>query len=548
MAYRSRPLRNSISGKVSLGLGLMVVALGLVSLLSLYGFFSLNAGLDLLSKQSVPKIVEGAKVTSDINELLTETERLLAANNDPARRSSYSKITANIKVISEAVRRSSIADETMNSRIIALKETLSELNELVAARIEMTSQTEKAVGRLFSYAEELGAFKVESSRSSGNSASQDDVSNWNVVSMRIVNLAGKSVTLKSLYKVKRVRTELEKLFRELDRLSFLMPVQKREKAQILAKRLNGLVLEEAGVITLMTLQVETALQNSGRGNFARSLVDDTTSTLITTFNKQISGVSDRTNALTKQGNLLALTFSALSLVSFVIAALVVLFFQRKVIKRLTKLNATILARVAGRDVEIEQSGNDEITDMAQSFLFYENEVNLREAKLTDIAMKDVLTGAGNRRHFMQKGQDLIDLSSRFDHPLALMMLDIDHFKNVNDTYGHQAGDEVLKHVADVCKGILRSVDVFGRIGGEEFAAVLPETRIDQAVIVAERIRSEIAKEKSHFEGQDISCSVSIGVSHFQKDSGDGLEDLMKKADAALYEAKESGRNRVMKTA
>jgi len=534
--------RKSISRKVSLGLGVMVSTLALISLMSLYGFFSLSAGLRLLSKESVPQIVEGALVTSSINSLLTETERLLAARNEPTRRSSYSKITDNIKNLREVIQGSSIADETMKSRIVALNETLSELNELVSTRIETTGQTEKSVGRLFAFAEELGATKVTSNGPRNSDESRSRMSDWNTISMKIVNLSGKAKTLQSLYKVKRLDKELQKLFKELDGIASEMSSLDRQKTQAMAQRLKVLVLGSEGVIPLVTLQVETTLQYSGRGNFARNLVEDTTSTLITAFNKQLSEISKRTNAITQQGNMLALSFSVLAFISFTAALLVVMYFRKNVINRLIDLNASILAKVNGQEVEIKQTGNDEITDMAQSFLFYEGEVSSREEKLIELAMKDSLTGAGNRRYFMQKGAELLAVSSRFDHELALLMMDIDYFKNVNDTYGHQVGDEVLKKVSETCNAILRNIDVFGRIGGEEFAAIFPETSMDGAMIAAEKIRSEIAKETWTVEGHKINCSVSIGVVRFDKGRSDDLDAMMKRADDALYEAKESGRN------
>lgn len=124
------------------------------------------------------------------------------------------------------------------------------------------------------------------------------------------------------------------------------------------------------------------------------------------------------------------------------------------------------------------------------------------------------------------------------------MMDIDHFKQINDTHGHKVGDLVLKKLADVCRMMLREVDIIGRIGGEEFALLLPETSIEEATEVAERLRVTIASDNLPIENQlPISFTVSIGISSM-KSPDNNLDVLLNMADKGLYVAKNSGRNRV----
>ena len=170
-----------------------------------------------------------------------------------------------------------------------------------------------------------------------------------------------------------------------------------------------------------------------------------------------------------------------------------------------------------------------------------------EARLKELASVDPLTGVANLRYFMERAQYDLARIWRYGGALSLMLLDVDHFKRVNDSFGHAAGDQVLRGMAAVCRETLRDSDLVGRIGGEEFAIVLPETPVDGAVGVAERIRHLV--EDAHFGYDDklIDVTVSIGVAGCGRE-GETVEELMKRADVALYDAKRSGRNRVITAA
>ncbi|MDI9569539.1 MAG: diguanylate cyclase [Pseudomonadota bacterium] len=164
-----------------------------------------------------------------------------------------------------------------------------------------------------------------------------------------------------------------------------------------------------------------------------------------------------------------------------------------------------------------------------------------EAKLLDMNLRDSLTGAYNRRFLAARLKEEIDRHKRYGRTLSLLMLDIDYFKNVNDTYGHHCGDSVLKSICEVISAMLRNVDLLIRFGGEEFCCLLPETDLAAAMILAERIRKSIEQEVFRFEGREIRLTVSLGVHELHADH-DSPESLLRNADKALYRAKETGRN------
>lgn len=166
-----------------------------------------------------------------------------------------------------------------------------------------------------------------------------------------------------------------------------------------------------------------------------------------------------------------------------------------------------------------------------------------EDELTRLATTDTLTGAHNRHSFFVRGEAEVARARRHHRPLAALMFDIDLFKQVNDRWGHAVGDELLAVVGRACRAALRSEDLFGRIGGEEFAVLLPEVDRDAASSAAERLRERVAALRVSGDGEKVSVTVSIGVSEFGPDDR-GLDDLLKRADDALYAAKRAGRNRV----
>ncbi|PWF55319.1 diguanylate cyclase [Massilia glaciei] len=168
-----------------------------------------------------------------------------------------------------------------------------------------------------------------------------------------------------------------------------------------------------------------------------------------------------------------------------------------------------------------------------------------EEELRRLSVTDSLTGVANRRHLMALGEREIERRRRSTKPLSLLMLDIDHFKRVNDTYGHPAGDCVIRAVASRCAALLRSTDTVGRIGGEEFAIMLPMTPLAAAHELAERIRREIAAKVVPWEDTGIAFTVSIGLAQVNDNSSD-FASLVGRADAALYAAKQGGRNRTVK--
>jgi diguanylate cyclase (GGDEF)-like protein len=181
-------------------------------------------------------------------------------------------------------------------------------------------------------------------------------------------------------------------------------------------------------------------------------------------------------------------------------------------------------------------------------LSYSDEIEREyHAKLFDFAARDALTGMYNKRFIVNELENYCRIARRSQRAFSVILLDIDDFKQINDRFGHLAGDEYLKRLAGLIRDTLRDQDIAGRIGGEEFLIVLPETAIEGAMQLAVRLRMNVEGFVLTVQGQDVRTTISAGVCQYQRGMKD-VKELLDLADQALYEAKRSEKNRVMRAA
>jgi diguanylate cyclase (GGDEF)-like protein len=226
--------------------------------------------------------------------------------------------------------------------------------------------------------------------------------------------------------------------------------------------------------------------------------------------------------------------------------LIMLVIRQKVLVPIEYLLQVIKHFTKGDgDIQLKRYYDDEVGEMSNKFFIMKEKLDEDMQKIRDLAEKDSLTGIYNRRTFFKEAQNAIELMQNGSKHASLMILDIDFFKNINDTYGHIIGDKVLSHVVRNIEDQLSSSDIFARYGGEEFIILLPNREIDNAKILAQLICDTIAS--TPYMGSNellrINITLSIGVAYY--DTSLPLEDTIKIADEALYEAKESGRNKVV---
>jgi len=212
-------------------------------------------------------------------------------------------------------------------------------------------------------------------------------------------------------------------------------------------------------------------------------------------------------------------------------------FQNTIDKRWYQCHDQAITWVDGRLVRMEIA-----TDITELKLV-EKELEAAKNLAEELARKDELTGLNNRRAFFDQGNHIFKQAIRFKHPISVIMMDIDHFKNINDNHGHSVGDKVLIVIAELLQSMVREIDVVARIGGEEFAFVLPETDLDEATNLAERLRLEIEKTIVEHNETTLNITASFGIVSSPA-KNETLESMLTKSDDALYIAKKKGRNQI----
>jgi len=197
-----------------------------------------------------------------------------------------------------------------------------------------------------------------------------------------------------------------------------------------------------------------------------------------------------------------------------------------------------------RDITLRKQAEVELQYTKVGLEKANKELQTALAREQELAHTDSLTGINNRRHLYELAEHEFEIALRYQQPFSILMFDIDHFKRVNDTFGHTAGDRILQQVTQVTCAKLRSADVIGRYGGEEFVIILPMTNAQQAYPLAERIRLAAEAIRVPTEKGDAAVTLSIGIVEIQKGAQTGsVESLIRRADEVMYAAKQAGRNR-----
>ena len=518
----------------------LIVSLIVVSALGLGAFAGFREALNNLSDRRVPRIIQGSRLAESTNQLIFEVERLVGSDSDAGRRIASSNVDAQLSAIAALLETEEFSQSRLSEPFRVLETNLAELDTLIETRLKVYQRNEAFHEILLKYPEATHRLLKEIHKT-GLAESEIETA-WSDRVMEIISDSGAAMIQTNLSQIGQSEQSLRKAYASLRAASSRSP----SFGRLVGDFEDG--LEESlfggeGLIALLKERATVSRQTAGKSNFARSLAGDFRATSAVMFNELVTAAADNALALSRIVSRTLVAFVAAILAASIAFLVVTLNFRRHLILRLVNLNSAILQRVAGTAVSLTAEGNDEISDMTRSFLYYEDEVNKREMALKELATTDSLTGISNRRHFLESAGKELEKAERFGRPISLLMLDIDLFKTINDQYGHPVGDAVIKSVVAACRGRIRRVDLFGRMGGEEFAILMPETDGESGLEVAQRIREEVERSVCKVGVLRLSTTVSIGIASASRHGYD-LVELMKSADAAMYVAKNSGRNQV----
>ena len=215
------------------------------------------------------------------------------------------------------------------------------------------------------------------------------------------------------------------------------------------------------------------------------------------------------------------------------------------VEDLNSTNGTFVNEQRIRSQQMSDADQVRFGDAIYKFLAGTNIESAYHEAIHNMAIQDGMTGIHNKRFFMEFLEREIAVASRHGHPLTLVMFDVDHFKKVNDSFGHLAGDAVLKDLSMRIRPRIRREDLFARYGGEEFACVLPSTPLPGGIVFADQLRSLVETKPCSFEDKQIPFTISLGVTTLHRETGVDPAGLIKRADDNLYAAKRGGRNRVV---
>lgn len=540
---RPNTKRRSVAHSAAWALTTLIVALALVSGFSLLVFRDYRNALRELEERRIPVMLQGANLAALSNQLIARAERLLAAQTDTERRIAFEDVREGIEEIDSMLEFMGEEEQQLSSALRVLDVTMTELDTLVGQRIAIARETETVRNELLRFAAGIVEFQSEFYRREGFVSGSGSLTAWINTAVAIINRARDAGNAETLREIESIRTEISRNLESLATITDSAPAELREALQELEQELSELTVGDGGLVTILAVKANRAMQSTGRSNFARSLVNDFRMAGGNIFNQLVNSVREDVEAIRARVNQLVAIFLGIVVAATVVFVAVALRIRNHLLVRLVKLNDAILHRVSGQESTIPEGGNDEISDMADSFRFYAEEVRRREEELRKLATKDALTGVNNRRHFLELAGQEMARANRGGRPTTVLMMDIDRFKSINDTYGHPEGDNIIVKVAETCLAELREIDLFGRFGGEEFTALLPETDREGAVTVAERLREGVEGIVHQVGEAQVSVTISIGIGVASGEKQE-LTELITSADNALYEAKAAGRNRV----
>ena len=493
-----------------------------------------------LSTKVLPKVTLSGEAVSRVNQLTYLTARIATSPSQSFRLIAYRDIQSKIKEISD-LKLIASKDHRLNSQLESIITEFAGLNLLIEERIQYKNQVKSQEKNLYALHEKM----IASVMSSDSNNQNKQYFSWLLDFVDIVTLSSKSLAIKRLNQVRRISQQIKFNLVKLKEKSLSLQSNNNFTTDALTRRLESILVLEGGLIPTRIKELRSIGQSTGRSNFVHNLVED--------FARQVQFQSHESNelviveakvttqSLETETNLIKL----MTIATFIFLFIVMFYLHQKIIKRLVKLNVSVESRIKGGNLSIPLNGNDEISDISNSFNLLVEEIEEQKLKLRKLSLTDGLTGIANRRYLDEHLALKLQIAKRENSPLSVLMMDVDSFKNFNDHYGHLAGDDCLKKIAQAFKtSAHRKKDFVARFGGEEFVLILPDTTREGAEKIAKEMLESVVSMKITHEWNSASPYVTLSVGGATFDPSGPIDDskLLKQADEALFRAKRKGKN------
>ena len=522
----------SLTGGAILALFLLLCWLTYSSLLDFKTIFN------DVAEHSLPDIVISSQLYGQSSRLLEATERLSKSSSEAAKRVAEQHIEENLSYLKN-ISQKRFQNEYLDLQLNNISLEISEFTTLIKQKLlinQEIKEKESAIYRLHTQALALEPYFESDTQQSTNYQ-------WSLQLSRTITNVGRSLNMSRLQEVRQVFRQFNS---DLDLLrTFARRGEHQNQKLKLSNNLTQLVLGDEGLLPLKILQLRIDGRVIGRENFLHNLIEDYARLLEysakETEQKVTSQLATTVERTKRETSLIGLLLT----LGVIFLSIMILFIQKHVILRLQSLNNLVKSKISGDEINARIKGNDEITDLANTFNLFSQTINQQQIKLEHMSLSDGLTGIANRRALDIRLLHDIELSVRKKSHVAILLMDVDCFKLYNDNYGHAAGDECLKTIASCIKQALkRSSDFVARYGGEEFVCVLPDTNLAGAKDIAADIMSCV--KRAELEHQFSTVSKQITLSMGIAVSGPDLvllpDKLLSRADKALYVAKGLGKN------
>lgn len=525
-----------IAVKLSVALSSFLMLFMLMAAISYFSSKEYESSLVVVVEQALPDLRQSANATIQVKELPFLTEQLARAETQAMRRLAMQDIQHFNRQIEAYLAEQS--NTQLQLKFAAIQSELEHLNQLVDQQLIYQHKIQQRIAELYLF------FEIFESTVNRSTFGTDWIVGFSATLMRVARLSD----INRLNDLRQLGSNIEQSLENQKLMLMQMDEATQQQALVLHEQIAAMIFDQQGLLQMRTEQLRLQGRATGRNRFIRSMVQDFGYEIEHQGLQMQRQLSEDVGILRQSLHQQTYWIGLISISALVFLMLMVWFIKIQVINRLVDLKKRVIEQVENPVKQLSIKGYDEIAELSKAFNFFAEKVTEHKNRVELLSRTDALTGVHNRRGFDYHLERVLQQAKEQNLPLSLLMIDVDFFKNYNDFYGHQAGDQSLKEVANLLRKVfMRHQDFVARYGGEEFACILPDTSKEAACQMAEQLINFLRAMNIEHQASQVSqhLTVSIGVASCEGSRLVSAEDLIELADTALYEAKSKGRNRMV---